>query len=816
MLKENSYNDLFSWQKVIYQKLLHLFQDDNVKIIRLKGERGSGKETIIRAIASSPENDNLTFLYFRYNEFLSENGLAPFIDTLVDKLKRGAGFSFRHFFENSAKDVPLAGNTLSYLFSSLIPPSKVSPYLDDKSASILVSLHRIVGEKQFVLVFKDVESYDVASLKLFRLLMSGTLNKIYPYLKNMKILYTNENDEEKDIDIDASARIQTIEMIPPSLENIDELFAKLNHGFSAHTDMNKLIIKLANGNIHHIKYILDNVESLSSAETGDINKDTGLLDIMNIIIQKRLTALGEDGLIIDEALSTASFIGNEFYHNELQRLLNKNEERIIEILSMTNRLYLTEEEQEKIRFSHEIIQRLFYNKNLNNHRHYHYMVAECLRFSRPYEYFMRGEHYFEAQKYQDALIMFIVGYLRYIRNGLVVSQKYIEKLHSLLCSSYLKIYFTQMTEAYQLINTEQYRNANKLLNEMDDALPKLLRWEKEYLLSYTDRKLCERTKDEINEVISRLEVISSEAFDDENEFWWRINAMLISFYVNFLDDVEKARKTEKILMEYCADNQSHDPNLEINKNILYRKAASMHPTAIAAKRTGESVRFFKETNMVAQYLMSLNNHTGNLFSLSEYEKAYEYIAEASGLLKESQYNFVNKYYILNNLAISSFYAKKATAKETCNALYDAVSVCEDNDIKIVLLNNLGVFQLIAGYTLKSQINFKHALMLNQGVDSKYYSFLLYSNLTIYNFITDNTNSARSMHEKACNIVSSIYDKYEHLILKKRSELITSIINSGVKSSLARIDKTIRDSINLSTSEYLTRALLLTDLQFWSE
>ncbi|MGN7765011.1 ATP-binding protein [Paenibacillus sp. 22594] len=820
---------MFSWQNTVFENLLREI-NRNTSVILLKGNSGVGKTYISKQIQDHLSNDKeRQQVYFRGNDHYRFNDYYIFREKFDSYLSGNAITKSKLLnggLREGVKAIPFAGDLVSWFFELISDKytKKTTSLLDSQANEIMAVFQHLINNQVALIIFDDINSLDQSSIDLLKNLVSGNLNDKFTFLKKTSILLIVNTEIDSDFVnwLNSSNNYKEFQLPTASQDNIKDILEQFNYKFINNINFKttEFIYNISGGNIELIKQmvlLLNDAEKSFEAffEVDNINQEHVFYDIL----ESRLKLIGADGELIDELLSTASLIGMNFNLHELEYITKINTDKIKEIIKSSNEAKLTENiKSTAYKFTHDIIRLIFNNRANHNKSGYSKKISQFLQFMKTGEYFMRANFLFEAGDTEDSLLLYMLGCFQQLRNDMEISEYIESRVRFLLENSSLSDYYVTMKEAYSLYKKQDFTKCINKLLEIEDAIQPILNMEKEYLLAIASKKVYS-INTELNYSKERLEFIFNNSNMDEKELWARCSSCLMAFYYDCFHDDKKAFEINRKLFDYYSERKSFDPQGEYNTNILYRKSKMFLTSDIAVKNTEKSVEFFKNSSYLSQYYKSLCNHLGNLITLGEYNKSFEFIEENSNILSDYEnLALMNNYYLVNNAVLSGVYSNKLDISNGIELLEKILESHLQSDDSYIIKNNLSVLLALSGEFIKAKCNLEEMAHDERIKVDDYYDYFISMNLASVLYILGEKMSALDILTEYEDKIPYIC-KNEKNFLVNRQRYLQELFSSDVSIDPNQFDTYLINKypqILGPSWKHWGRGFLTSDIQFWSE
>jgi hypothetical protein len=831
--------DVLLGQDKIISTILQWLESDS-KVLLIRGRSGTGKSHLANQAGNEwrQSHHDRNVIYAEGDFSSIERILLPLSIGLEQARKvLWKQATLEKGYSQLARGVPGIGGFLSYVFDVLsnrsadIKKDKLS-YLTAAEQDILLSLNSYYRGSKLLLIADNFHWWDKVSINLINLILSGKLDDIFSFIAHFKVLVVVTDDQmdeamQKNIEEFISKNSCTqIYTKPLEKEKFNDVFQSLGAVKHVNAKSQDLIFSLTGGHLELIKKLaLLNEQGLQDvffSETNTLNNGKiAQYDLLGRILIERFEFLGADYEQISKVLEYAAIIGFSFTFDEIACLTKDREDKIKSILMKAREASLLQDDSAENKFSHEIVRDFFIQRIGNKKYEYYENFATCLKVLRPAEYFERARLLFEAGQVEKALPLYIIGYLKNLRTGLIVPQVVTSRIQALADQYNLRTYFETMLHAYDLFGKGNYIEARLKLEAIEDVYPEILMAEKYYLLS-----LCTSKNLDLGDLLRSKNYL--EGWEnlkvEEGEIWVRIMLTLMSRHAH-LNEYDKAELIERKLMAYFSQRSSFDLEARHGLNVLRRKASILHSSEVACKRTEDSLAYFgheilpKLYRSPIQFYMALANHSGNLIIAGEFNTAYEYSQEAIALQKiYPEVIFPRIEVPINNYTLSSLLSKTLTAHQ-CIEVYDSLfKRLNNSEERILLKSNYIVLKALSGKLEEALIHSEalKKLLSNASRKDNYYNYFVGINHAVIIYLTSGHNSALPLLDILVQDAPSIPDK---VFLLKRHELIRTLMQeTEISDPLIWNDELYkRNPQELGPSwRFWSKGFLFTDMQFWSD
>jgi tetratricopeptide (TPR) repeat protein len=271
---------------------------------------------------------------------------------------------------------------------------------------------------------------------------------------------------------------------------------------------------------------------------------------------------------------------------------------------------------------------------------------------------------------------------------------------------------------------------------------------------------------------------------------------------------------------------STDPWSRKQRMILHRTASAVLPPEAASSEILAAVEYFAPPNGTRiprhafQYIAALVNYSGVLFDLGRYSQSADAATEALELeaTMRGAIRTVERYKICNNLAISALRDGRLSPGEVVAFLRAAIQHEEPTNDRVLILNNLGVAEALAGNLDESLTRLRDVYQqsLEAGAD-RYYTFFVGSNLAVVTHLSGNSAAGIGLWKGVREMIDGL-PQYDHAMINFRhAALEAAFMNSEVKSP-SDWDSYLHDQKPRfgESWNYYKYGFLLSDIVVWSE
>lgn len=451
---------------------------------------------------------------------------------------------------------------------------------------------------------------------------------------------------------------------------------------------------------------------------------------------------------------------------------------------------------------------------IHDSKYYYEKLALCYRELYPldlynqYKYFERTE-----SEYLDILIFRIVIRLLRSKETFEVCE-WTKKIKDIKSKSILK----EIIDAYDAYNISKYEEATIILEKISPTLPDYIITEVNYLLGLCYWKSSENLKKHANKYFENI--ISNENAFEETVLLSKM--ALLSIYSND----QQYYKTRNIdsqrlyndIKNFIIKRKENDKSYLVLYNILKRKVNCVYNYKRSATDLQESYEFFKGIFPVfsEEFYMSLCNYAAILLTSGETQQCYKlYKNNISFEMLTNEYILYN----YNNYLIAKYFSAELNLFDLKKLTKDLDVINTSFDTQILIKINMASFYLIFNQTDTALKLYEEADLLNNGYDD-YFEYLININKCCSFIIGKDYLKAKMSFEKS-DFVPELYDNYDSQYIILRNAIIKNIIINKIEfdnivAMNEFITRTMEGRFTTNNSTFFSRAVLFTDIQFWTD
>lgn len=808
-----------------------LIEDTNARIL-IGGTVGCGKSWFSKTLGTFWENQGGVCIVAEGDRIMSERAYYP-LSIQTEGLKK----RWKHYDKAISVMVKVIGTSLgigaiselaNFALNSKVDFKKEYIFLNQEESDFLQKISSLSKSKPILLIADNLHWWDEASLKFLLLLIRQKLHshKSLSFLENLRIVCVKTDDDYQPA---CHPEILSHEIYPlfgemtfslkgVNSENLKSILYAL--GFNK-TLSEEELIRIDNacgGNLAFLAKIVDYMLDSSTFKNLDSNQSTKFI---NNIIRERVYSIAKTGKQVYESLQCASILGTSFFDKDLACIQGKSESTIQEYIRYAKNIKLLEEIDFGAQFTHESIRNIFYEYLGDKQCDIYRKLSKCLKVSKSGEYAFRTIALEKANTKKGAIPYICSEILRRVRNRIAYNDFLNEERKELLQKNNIWDCLQAQIGAYDLISKDMGEQAIAKLKRWDvvSSLPKLLRAEKDYILSIS--LLNTRLSGNRKKAIDKLKKWAG--YDDEIEINLRL-AILLLYALMLEEDKCEAQEQLEQIETYIESNNISDNDLT-PLYILYRISNGIYETDIAAGLTEEAIDYFQPheggiSKNGIEYIKAINNHGANLICLGKYKESFSSLSIGVNYLMKNPEHSVDKGCFINhNLILSQFRLGKISAEQAFTEQYKAIQTLDANLTAIFFENNCIAYSLIAG-------RFEDAIELSNKMRSKiddneniekFILYLVEQSECLVSFHAKKDMNAKIQWEKTQEIAMQIPYIGKDIYIQRHKNLLKAfdIIKPGKTNDWDNYfaNYPIKNYTGLEWKHF-GRGFLLTDLQYW--
>lgn len=818
---------MLSNQKEAYamlKKYIGAFSE--IRIITLIGRSGIGKSyTIEKLIEEAKDQYTCPICYIKGDQFC-QNREYYCIKQALSQLTIGYDKTkdSRDLAADCVQDIPYVGTVSNKIISNKLNKQEVelkrkNYCLNEEELGIIYRLNYLFDKRSSLIICDNLQYFDSKSLEFIYIFLNCKQYWDYFFDKTQIIFIYTELDEKRKAllkNIYSTNTNKIINMESTSYEDIEEILQVFGCQIELEEEIKKVLFKLSDGHLEVIKHIasqINHTEYTLSASNNFHNSE----ELLEKLINDKLTTLGANGSQISELLEYASLIGKTFSNNELATIVEMNRQEFVDAIRNSDNMELISIHNKYSNFSHDIIQLLFRKRANSNQIYYYERMRKCIKELCPSEYARRIEIEQNLGEINTAAILIALLCAKRNYDLSFLDESYNQILF--LCPD-IYTFLQDMHKAYEEYIRKNYDITNSILDTIDDFLPIELLAERDLLKSITLTKILDESLRQ--QAIQCIEGYTLEELNNEGDVYLRVQLSLISSYVH-VAEIAKAKKCEKEISKYLQPRIGYDENALYIINILRRKSNAMHECVYAEKSIKKSVHYFapivgqNAPLDPIQYLMSLGNYAGILIECSRFKESLNEITKAQELIKNSeQIIFPRTHIIDNNYLIAIYLVDNSLKSEVLDSYKSLVNLSENAD-NIFIMSNYCAFLSVNGKIedaydiLQSQYK---QLQSDQNSEA-FYRLCITNNLLVLKLFKKEFLEAQELLNTLLPQINGIIDESYY---RKKFELFQQAIYDKLDISFEKLDTFLFGYCEhyQEAWAYWGRSFDYTALYYWSD
>lgn len=771
--------NLLSHQNTFIEKIFNTLE--NNQYIIATGVSGCGKTFSFQYVKENIVKYGYEQSIILDGDFLDEDqDYAPFKKILFSSRKVAGQYLKQGVIEVS-KDIPLVGNSVSFLFSCLLNPIKNTDksFFNDEEQVYINRLKKLSSHKKTCVICDNVHWWDHRSLKfLIKILTSN--NDAFDNIKFIISVTLNQENNSIIADISKLTTTNLVEFPRFEYEEFkNHIFKKTQSKLN--DSQIQLLYELVDGHLKVYFEVISEIKSNSfDFDAKYENNKKYLTDLLN----RRLQECGASGEQIMEVLEYASIIGIKFSSFELQQLTEYTKSRLKKVIEDASNLKLTESGNEigEYKFAHDIVREIFKTRVEENHLDYYCTMSLCLKEISPSQYYRRAKYMILAQNHQFAETLLCLEIISQLRTYGNISDSVLNTAKELFQES-TDEYIFYMTEAYTAYNGQKYDVALKKLDLILSFYPKELLAERDILkLRCFSKKLASKS---IVEATNKLNSkCNLENFNGEKDVYERYAHALITAYAH-LGELDKSRDLEENVLSSLSGRINFDESAKLRLNTIKRNANAIHEIDTAAIFVQQATNFFGETDCngeyihIKQYYTSLTNNSAMLIKHGDFSNAYDETIKALSLERDNlDIAFSRTQIVRSNCIVAGVLCGKLKPTDAIK-LYKSMLVDLHGILaeKLFYTSNLSIMYAlnnepdIALHVLLNEVQYHNVKSDREGI----YRYRVDTNCAIYNYLLGNTDEAIAIIKgQKNNLLSLINGSY----FNKKNDVILELMEKS--------------------------------------
>lgn len=718
-----------------------------------------------------------------------------------------------------AKAIPIVGEAASYVVDIVLNYrrkriAQQTQMLSEKEQDILYVIEGAASNKRLLLIVDQIATWDDDSWSLLELIMSSSLDGIYPSLANVLILIGS--DEVSLVRCQRLAqKLPLHEFIIHRLHRVDLSTALAAFEFPHLEQFEIDLLHEATGGRLDLLHDF----AVLAREVGWKNPGGDAALFYGKLIERRLRALKGDINALEGLLKAAAFIGRSSSKNEISCLTGCDGDKLSDILNWAEGENLIKTSDDTITFPSIAMRDYFRSSQIGNERAYHQKFADCLRKLRPGDYQARSRHLLLAGQIEAAEICFCLATLDAHRQRSPVSNP--SAMHESAHWKSFGEYLGLMTKAYMALAHDKIEDGLTILQTIESILPDPLLAERDYLeaqLRLKSYRLADFERAVI--VLNRWRNFQTI----EGELWSRI-AQTLFIALAETQRYAEAREIEETLTRFYAARKNLDPWALFGLNVLRRRSECLYHLIPARNRLLSSIEYFGPATMGGlprhpiQYYYALTNLVSNLIASGDFSGAYTRGEELQSLLKTRAANYWPALEnAANNLILAGYLANVLSLADATTLISQIDEDADDLGDRILIKNNHAVLLILGGNIIDAKKIFSDAyskLAANTQVDG-YHRYFVANNLAALTAMENNVSDALNIMHEASNCLSAMLPSIRETLIR-RHNLILNKLPDAYKLTATTYDCLLSKE-NLPQVgpqwAFFGRGFLLSDIQFW--
>lgn len=802
----------------------------------ISGPSGCGKSWTAQQLCSEWERLGNPFLVALGDSRYSSRDFHPFLVAITGtELSLDKKRAIKKAVSQSTKVVPTVGNLASYLLDTLFDRSETkqklrTPFLSEREHEILFRTQDFVRSDSLLVVADNLHWWDRNSLQLLLSLFFEKTQTVFPFLRRLHLVTITTSDQERlnpelvgQITSDICQYRWQCEYVKE--ERFHSVLQELGLRYELPPKTLHLFYTLSGANLQLSQQVCKYISEMALDETEviDILSSIHADSFPQDFLQLRFRSVEKGSRDVLEFLEAASTIGLSFSEREIECLTNLKHADASSMVSTAEGMQLVYRQAGRMTFQHEILRDFFEKRAQSKRRSYHESFAECLRLLRPSDYQGRYLHLRAAEQDRESAAILFVAELSRIRNGQSISTNDKEHVLSIGKNHGFDSFFRSVFDGYDFYLHQEYLEAVKILEQLEDIYPNPLLAERDYLLSLCLLKSSLKTKRQrARETLVQWQNLSF----NEGEIWSRIMSTLLVACVH-LGELEEAKKIESQLMTYFSMRMDYDSEIGTSLNVLRRKAASLHSSEIAVKRTKDAAEYFGPSatgtapRNPLEYYRALSNLSGNQTVQGDYDSAWQAAQKALDLVRQfPDMSFPRLEIPTNNLVIAGLLADYLNSEEARRLVEAALSSTSDHADSILLRNNLAVFMTMSGKLDEARLELESLSKRIERENSSddYYFYFVNSNLIALEYLLGTTSEGLAQWINLSKRIPQIPEG-DRIMLIRRHDLLIEAIGDVPKGDFVGwqyfLQRNYAEELGRAW-RFFRNGFLLTDIQFWSE
>lgn len=791
------------------------------EIIVAIGQPGTGVTWTLEKAAEAWEASGGGSLQARGEAFATERKLFPWLTLALPGVKRLARQEvLKGGITQSSRLIPVVGAVTSYLVEELLNYqkkrlSREAVHLTEQEQDLLFVIQNAARRKRLLLTVDHLDVWDEASWSLLRLIMSSSLDGLYPALADALILVgASHGVPSRLLSLGTKLPITEFKIRPLEREEISVAISTFSLPIVTREERD-MLYDITDGRLDLLHDL-----SLHLRETDVADLPARRVSVYDSIIERRMRSLGEKARELEDLLAAAAIVGQTFTVDDIRCLTGHAQEKLNDSLSLATTAHLLSAVGEIAHFQSAELHSHFHRAHATEHAKYHEKFAECLQAMRPSEYEYRLHHLTLAGKTDSALVCYALAALASRRERRTGPEP--GNLRNVSGWAVIKSYLDTMHSAYEAYDERHLSEGLRLLDMVEDFLPEVLVAERDYLEAQFLLKSHHVDKfQRAVELLSRWRDLKSR----EAEVWSRIAQILMVAMVQ-TDRVEEAHQLEAELSMHYWSRQKVDPWALYGLNMLRRRSECLHHFYSATQRLENAIVYFGPQDLQAaprhpiQYYYTLTNLVGNLMASGRFREAHARALELEGLVRDhSLMTWPVLEIAVNNFVLAGYLNDHFDAAAAATLMERALEGSTEMGDSILMENNYAVLLIRSGARARARELLEHTYVkvIGDGAPDVYHRYFVGNNLAALRALDGDVAAAETLRLEIGRGLEWLYPAVRET-LKKRHDLLAPAFADAPNLGPEKFDTYLLDHYTTQVGPqwaFYGRGLLLSDIQFWS-
>lgn len=808
--------NLFEFQERTIKNINETFKNENLLV--LLGEKDSGKSVTVNALINCLGNDQV--ISFLGNPSLEYTDFGCFPQEIQDKYN--TSILKHNYFNSIKKDIVATLANVIFLsventLDSFLTSNEKSE-IDDR----IYYITELAKTQKMYLIFDNIEYFDKKSMFFLYNIVALSINT---NIKNIKILIVLDKTKDRQMIMhhELLEKLYCMELTKPTDTDLSHFVDSGSYPIARNIP---------------IKYLLtltSNCKDLAEY----YNEKLKFISQNNTIAKRVLYTL----ILLDEEISFNSlviFLSDLPMTEIFDGIEILKENFLIEWRELENTIFYNVPEIIK-----QIIQpNLPIYLEVNKYELY----AKQIEQNSPLDYILKYWLYNKAGNMDNAYANAILAYCSVARGETNCTNKEREAFDSFLQLSPYKELYGVLNRAYNLYNTNYYKECYQLINHylidnqfIKNVTPFFSIYIPEFILEMIFlRGMCISRLENCNEKLiyeqlalleQSIEVIELSNFNNEFILRLREQKLLLKTYISLQS---KKRQTE-IYQEYfliCSQYQAYTRESTVRTRkkwkiryasfLLKANIVSGIPDKLHILEEGYNILYNNKKYYPEKYLKATCNLSGDYMWRNKFEASYSILRDAVNFIEEKKWlkhwGVIYQMYIFSKLygkfsntpqELLDKYNEKVWQHPEIKLKMHEMTICKSN--YAILLAASGKYEVAHNLLQKTLDNFT--------VEWNYYcEYLISTNLGMLKYILGDISGALEL-ETYCKkmIDEKKVPTFSYPFIKKRTYILHDIYIK--KEPVDNVLLPIKPQQILSTgycSDNYFRPLLFSDINYWAD